>query len=187
MHDSNRLQRLQQTPLWDFARLFYARPKVEEACLALQDAAGIDVCELLFHCWLYRHGLQAEPAALAEERNTRLRWQREVTAILRQLRRDLKPQAVECESIAALRNTIQQAELQAEHENLQRWEAWALQATKINQRLTKIVISSQEVARWLQDTLLYSAFDACTVSEQRLPESTTRAFEVLARQLDRFE
>ena len=93
MFDSNRFQRLQQAPLWDFALTFYAQPGVEQACLVLQDSAGVDVCELLVHSWLYHYGLQVTPSALSMERKARECWQQSVTAVLRQLRRDLKPQA----------------------------------------------------------------------------------------------
>ena len=100
MRDSNRLQRLQQRPLWDFALALYAKPGVEQACLTLQDEAGVDVCELLFHCWLYQHGLAAESGPLKAIREERYRWQQQVTATLRELRRTLKPQAAhKCQTL----------------------------------------------------------------------------------------
>ncbi|KFC50074.1 hypothetical protein DK37_21675, partial [Halomonas sp. SUBG004] len=73
------MQRLQQRPLWDFALALYARPGVEQACLTLQDEAGVDVCELLFHCWLYQQGLAASPGPLATIRAERMAWQQQVT------------------------------------------------------------------------------------------------------------
>ncbi|WP_083007671.1 TIGR02444 family protein [Halomonas sp. GT] len=187
MFDSNRFQRLQQAPLWDFALTFYAQPGVEQACLILQDSAEVDVCELLVHGWLYQHGLQASPRALAVERKARERWQQSVTAVLRQLRRDLKPQAAMNKDIAELRKTLQQAELQAERENLQRWQHWILQASKHNQRLTNCAISKQDVAQWLQSKLFYDAlaFDQVAVSPER--ENVREALNMLATQLDRYE
>nr|WP_228575073.1 TIGR02444 family protein [Halomonas sp.] len=103
-------------PLWDFALAFYARPGVEAACLLLQDEADVDVCELLWHCWLHRHGLTlvAEPAPLVAIR----RWQREVTVPLRALRRRLKPDAEHLAGTANVRRIIQLAELAAERETL---------------------------------------------------------------------
>ncbi|MBW6393081.1 TIGR02444 family protein [Billgrantia antri] len=113
-------------PLWDFALAFYARPGVEAACLCLQDEAGIDVCELLWHCWLYRHGLtlREEPPELEAIR----RWQRSVTQSLRDLRRQLKAEAARSPGIADVRRRIQQAELAAERETLQRLQCLAKQA-----------------------------------------------------------
>lgn len=185
MLDSNRLQRLQQAPLWDFALALYAQPGIEEASLLLQDTAGADVCELLFHGWLYQHGLQANPAALVAIRQARLSWQQSVTETLRQLRRDLKPQAVESDSIASLRKTIQQAELQAERENLQRWQVWAWQATPDNQRLMNNDISPREVARWLRDILFFSTLDQSGVVPPSAQKSVFASLQVVARQLDR--
>ncbi|ATJ81099.1 TIGR02444 family protein [Halomonas beimenensis] len=113
--------RLAAEPLWDFALALYARPGVEAACLHLQDDAGLEVIELLWRCWLFRHGLAAGP--LPEEVR---RWQAEVTAPLRRLRRDLKAEAVERASVAALRERIKAAELAAEREALARLERWSL-------------------------------------------------------------
>ncbi|MGO3668276.1 MAG: TIGR02444 family protein [Vreelandella alkaliphila] len=187
MFDSNRFQRLQQAPLWDFALTFYAQPGVEQACLVLQDRAGVDVCELLVHSWLYHYGLQVTPGALSMERKVRECWQQSVTAVLRQLRRDLKPQAAESEGIAQLRKTLQQAELQAERENLQRWQHWILQTSELNQRLTNCAISKQDVAQWLQSKLFSDglAFDQVVVSPER--ENVREAIAILATRLDRYE
>ncbi|MCH4564646.1 TIGR02444 family protein [Halomonas sp. EGI 63088] len=113
--------RLTARPLWDFALALYAREGVEAACLHLQDDAGLDVCELLWRCWLFHHGLQPadEPAGLDEIR----RWQQEVTTPLRRLRRTLKAEAATRPAVAALRRTLQRAELAAERETLTRLEA----------------------------------------------------------------
>ncbi|MBA2779778.1 TIGR02444 family protein [Halomonas kenyensis] len=110
--------RLAADPLWDFALDFYGRPGVEAACLLLQDEAGVDVCELLWRCWLHRHGLApaGEPAELAAIR----RWQDEVTVPLRALRRRLKAQSMHDAGTAKVRRVIQQAELAAERETLLR-------------------------------------------------------------------
>jgi uncharacterized protein (TIGR02444 family) len=114
---------LSTDPLWDFALAFYGRPGVEAACLLLQDEAGVDVCELLWHCWLYRHGLilAEEPSELASIRH----WQREVTLPLRGLRRQLKAEAARNADTAEVRRRIQQAELAAERETLARLQRLA--------------------------------------------------------------
>lgn len=115
------LRRLDNQSLWDFALDFYARPGVEQACLLLQDEAGLDVCELLWHCWLYRHGLALahEPGGLAAIR----RWQREVTEPLRSLRRALKTPAQHSPGVAEVRRHLKRAELEAEHQTLTRLQA----------------------------------------------------------------
>ncbi|WP_290784335.1 TIGR02444 family protein [Halomonas sp.] len=117
--------RLTGQPLWEFALALYGQPGVESACLALQDQARVDVCELLWRCWLLRHGVV--PGPTAEEGLVEvLRWQREVTAPLRRLRRRLKPEANVRPGVAELRETLKHAELQAERETLDRLERLAL-------------------------------------------------------------
>jgi uncharacterized protein (TIGR02444 family) len=125
-HDSTQLPdalraRLRRAPLWEFALALYGRNGVEAACLTLQDEAGIDVCELLWHCWLYHHGLTCD-APPDEARH----WQCEVTAPLRRLRRALKAEARDDDGVAELRRTLQTAELQAEREALSRLQRLAL-------------------------------------------------------------
>ncbi|NAW13406.1 TIGR02444 family protein [Halomonas marinisediminis] len=117
--------RLVDEPLWPFALALYAQEGVEAACLQLQDDAGADVCELLWRCWLLQHGAVPQPdceSALVEVR----RWQRDVTLPLRRLRRELKAAAGSLEGVARLRDTLKQAELQAERETLTRLEALAM-------------------------------------------------------------
>jgi uncharacterized protein (TIGR02444 family) len=115
--------RLRDEPLWDFALALYARPGVEAACLALQDDAGIDVCDVLWRCWLYRHGIAdaGGEAALADIHA----WQHEVTRPLRRLRRALRPEAALRIGVAEVRRHLQAAELAAEQEALARLEAVA--------------------------------------------------------------
>ncbi|MCK2185655.1 TIGR02444 family protein [Halomonas getboli] len=113
--------RLAADPLWDFALALYARPGAEAACLHLQDDAGVEVIELLWRLWLFRHGLAAGPMPDAVAR-----WQAEVTAPLRRLRRSLKAEAAEREGVAALRQRLKAAELDAEREALVRLETHSL-------------------------------------------------------------
>nr|WP_065242035.1 TIGR02444 family protein [Halomonas elongata] len=110
--------RLAGKSLWDFALDFYARDGVEQACLTLQDEADVEVTELLWRCWLYRHGLSAGDTPLDVRQ-----WQHDVISPLRRLRRDLKPAARERANVASLRQRIKQAELDAERECLLRLEA----------------------------------------------------------------
>lgn len=187
MLDSNRLCRLEQAPLWDFALAFYAEPGIESACLTLQDTLDVDVCELLMHSWLFVHGLEALPCALVVQREERNRWQREITQVLRHLRRILKPQALQNPSITNLRKTIQQAELQAERENLQRWQTWAMQVSENNQHLTNCAENIQNVAQWLQDKLLFGELDKHCLPGSSARESVMQAWQTLAARLDRFE
>ncbi|WP_445010997.1 TIGR02444 family protein [Vreelandella stevensii] len=186
--DSNRLQDLQQAlqhrSLWDFALAFYAQPGVEQACLTLQDAAEVDVCELLFHGWLYCHGLQAKREALADISRERAHWQGQFTEPLRHLRRELKPQAAEDEAIDALRKSIKAAELQAERVNLQRWQQWAQASDHVSRRLVEIDDSQLDVSIWLQNQLFLANVDSASLSDSRVRDGIASALECLASQLD---
>lgn len=185
MLDSNRLQRLQQAPLWDFALMFYARPGVEQACLVLQDQAGVDVCELLFHRWLYEYGLEAQLEALVSLRKERHGWQQRVTEPLRGLRRDLKPQASHSEAIATLRKTIQQAELQAECENLQRWQQWAWHISGQNQGLENSDRRAHFDEKWLQYRLFSRQDSASGQTALVTSEAVSAAWTMLVGEFNR--
>ena len=41
----------QGSPFWRFSLRFYRQPKVADACIALQEEAGVDVNLLLFLLW----------------------------------------------------------------------------------------------------------------------------------------
>lgn len=182
--DSTRLQRLEQTPLWDFALALYAQPGVEAACLTLQEEAGLDVCELLFHCWLYTFGLEATPVALARQREQRCLWQRQVTEVLRGLRRDLKASAADSEPVASLRETIKQAELMAERENLQRWQTWVLETSIEEKYVINIPNASPNAAKWLLKQLYSSKIDCQPDGSIKYQQTWLRALQTLTCQLD---
>lgn len=187
MLDSNRLRRLEQMPLWDFALTFYSSPGVEDACLTLQDTLGVDVCELLLHGWLFVHGLEAQPDAFAEQRKKHRVWQEEVTRVLRNLRRRLKAEALKSSAIATLRKTIQQAELQAERENLQRWQAWVTESSENVKNLTNCTITSHDIEKWLHNNLYFGELDKGCLCTPSARERVSNAWKTLATRLDRFE
>jgi len=178
------LHRLQQTPLWDFALAFYAKPGIEEACLTLQEEAGVDVCELLLHCWLYSFGLEAKPSAFALQREQRHLWQRQVTQVLRTLRRDLKASAASNEPVAALREIIKQAELLAERENLQRWQAWVWETPSGEQRVVNASEKSSDAANWLRKQLFLRQGDGRSDGSIKCHKMLLQALQTLTGQLD---
>jgi len=160
--------RLAAAPLWDFALALYARDGVEAACLTLQDEADLDVCEVLWHAWLFHHGalLVGEPPALAAVR----RWQRDVTVPLRTLRRRLKPAAQGAPGVADVRRALQRAELAAERETLHRLQHLAEHDTGRHLRSLPIPcprLSETLAVRW-----------------QLQKKSQLRALQTLESQLD---
>jgi uncharacterized protein (TIGR02444 family) len=184
MLDSTRLQRLQQIPLWDFALALYAKPGVEAACLTLQEEAELDVCELLFHCWLYSCGLEAKLPAAACQREQRRLWQSQVTQVLRGLRNDLKASAAASKSVTALRETIKKAELMAERENLQRWQEWAWEMPSNEQRVINISDIAPNAANWLRKQLFTTESRLQSDGDLKCQETLLQALQTLTRQLD---
>ena len=77
----------QGSPFWRFSLRFYREPGVAEACIALQEEAGVDVNLLLFLLWhaTQARRLSADEVATLEQK---IGGWREATVIpLRALRR----------------------------------------------------------------------------------------------------
>jgi uncharacterized protein (TIGR02444 family) len=106
----------QDSPFWRFSLRFYRQPAVADACIRLQEEAGIDVNLLLFLLW---HATQQRALSAAEvvEVERRIGGWRDMTVVpLRAVRRALKsPPALVAPAIAELfRTRIKAAELEAE-------------------------------------------------------------------------
>jgi uncharacterized protein (TIGR02444 family) len=106
----------QDSPFWRFSLGFYRQPGVSEACIALQDEAGVDVNILLFLLWNATLGRTLENGAVAELER-KIGPLRDATVIpLRTLRRALRtpPAAVEPGAAEAFRTHVKRVELEAE-------------------------------------------------------------------------
>ena len=104
------------SPFWRFSLKFYRVPNVAEACIALQDGAGVDVNLLLFLLWQAAEG-RALAKADVEALERRIAPWRNMTVIpLRDLRRALKspPLLVASGTAEAYRTRIKAVELEAE-------------------------------------------------------------------------
>ena len=104
------------SPFWRFSLRFYREPAVADACIALQEEAGIDVNLLLFLLW---HATRARVLSKkeVEELETAIAPWRDATVIpLRGVRRALKspPDLVTRPAAEQLRTKIKAAELEAE-------------------------------------------------------------------------
>ncbi|HZT51658.1 MAG TPA: TIGR02444 family protein [Stellaceae bacterium] len=96
---------------WSFALRLYARPAVAPACLALQDAHGLDVIIALYCCWLGASGRgRLDAAGLAAAEATARPWRGAVVEPLRRARHALKGVA----GAEALYGRMKQIELDAE-------------------------------------------------------------------------
>ncbi|MFJ2983968.1 MULTISPECIES: TIGR02444 family protein [unclassified Pseudomonas] len=114
------------TDLWNHALALYARPGIEPACLSLQTLGG-DVCLLLCATWLQRRGVAVNAERAQALRAIAEPWQAQVVTPLRSLRQQWRTAAQQDPQLAALREQVKGAELEAEKQLLQRLEACALQ------------------------------------------------------------
>jgi uncharacterized protein (TIGR02444 family) len=106
----------QSSPFWRFSLRFYRQPGVADACIALQEQAGIDVNLLLFLLWhatLRREFSENEVASLEARVGP---WRQMTVVPLRTVRRALKspPALVEGATAEAFRTRIKAVELEAE-------------------------------------------------------------------------
>lgn len=106
---------------WNFSVELYGRPRVEDACLSLQDGFGADVNMVLFCLWRGPLTGEALDEALAAARPVHEGW----VAPLRRLRRVLARDGEE----AALRRAVKAAELEAERLEQMRLAATARDET----------------------------------------------------------
>jgi uncharacterized protein (TIGR02444 family) len=166
------------SPFWRFSLRFYRMPGVADACIALQDEAGVDVNLLLFLLWnahmdrvLSRADVEALEGRVAG-------WRERVVIPLREVRRQLKssPALVEKGTAEAFRTRIKQVELEAER--LQQESLFALaQSSPLGQP----AVSPEDAAR--DNVLAYQAMKGSTFPAAALG-TVFSAFEELAARAD---
>ena len=132
------------SPFWRFSLRFYRRREVADACITLQEQAGVDVNLLLFLLW---HATQKRALSTAEisELEERIAPWRNMTVVpLRSLRRALKspPALVGNATAEVFRNKVKAAELEAE-----RLQQEAMHELAVPSLLGKDAVSLEEAAR----------------------------------------
>jgi len=104
------------SPFWRFSLGFYRVPGVAEACIRLQDEAGVDVNVLFFLLWQasLARAFTRDDVAGVEARIAP--WREQVVVPLRAIRRQIKtpPPAIEAGTAEAYRTKVKGLELEAE-------------------------------------------------------------------------
>jgi len=102
---------------WAFALVIYAKPGVAEACLALQDEAGVDVMLLLTTTFAaVKHRLLLTPDEIRALNEACRLWREQIVRPLRAIRSGLKtgPQPAPSEATEQFRSQVKALELAAE-------------------------------------------------------------------------
>src|SRR5689334_17787625 len=107
---------------WQFSLDFYGRPRVAEACLDLQDNAGVDVNVLFFVLYMATHKRELNRAEIERVDASIKTWRDEAVVPLRTLRRKLKTGIAPLATADTdkLRSAVKRLELEAEHTE-QQW------------------------------------------------------------------
>ena len=102
---------------WAFALALYARPGVPEACLTLQDEAGVDVMLLLMATFAaVKHRISLTPDEIGALDEACRNWREQVVRGLRTIRTELKtgPRPGPSDETEQLRSQVKALELEAE-------------------------------------------------------------------------
>ncbi len=104
------------SPFWRFSLKFYRLPGVGDACIALQDGAGVDVNLLLFLLWQAAEGRMLAIADVDALERRIAPWRNMTVIPLRDVRRALRtpPALVAGETAETYRTRIKAVELEAE-------------------------------------------------------------------------
>ncbi|MFM1816358.1 MAG: hypothetical protein RLZ98_3053 [Pseudomonadota bacterium] len=104
------------SPFWNFSLGVYGTPGVPDACIRLQDEAGVDVNVMLYLLWLAGEGRKLDLADVRAIVEAVDGWRADVVVPLRTARRALKspPGLLDTEAAAALRTKVKAIELEAE-------------------------------------------------------------------------
>ena len=118
----------QGSPFWRFSLRLYRAPGVGDACIALQEEAGVDVNLLLFLLWQAKERRALTAADVKALDQTIGGWRDTAVIPLRNVRRALKssPGLVDPNTAEAFRTRIKAVELEAER--LQQEAMYALAA-----------------------------------------------------------
>jgi uncharacterized protein (TIGR02444 family) len=166
------------SPFWRFSLRFYRQPKVADACIALQEEAGVDVNLLLFLLWQATLRRALSPIEVGELEGRIGAWRDATVIPLRGVRRALKspPALVDPASAEAFRTRIKAVELEAE-----RLQQEAMYQLACSSPLGREVASADDAAR---TNLAVYATIARAPFPQAAIETVLTAFAALERKTE---
>jgi len=154
---------------WAFALAIYARPGVAEACLALQNEAGVDVMMLLMATFVaVKHRILLTPHEVQALDEACRPWREQIVWPLRAIRSGLKigPQPAPSEATEQFRSQVKALELQAEKlENGLLVECLPLRPPE------KEIVKPEQLRAALEDVVSFFAERRDTAPKASLPSS----------------
>ena len=99
---------------WDFAQHFYATSGVSEACLALQDEFGADVCVMLHLLYLASGRRSLSDSGVVQLDAAARQWRETVIVPLRHVRQVLRQPRMGYPERDTLRRQVVETEIEAE-------------------------------------------------------------------------
>jgi uncharacterized protein (TIGR02444 family) len=144
---------------WDWALEVYARPKVAEACLTLQDGHGQNPPYLLWAAWRAAEGREADARAAVDIVR---RWDAEIGSPLRGVRRTLKAPMAGIADVPRqdFREAVKGLELQGERVLMESLEAISGQAGPPRDLLEGLREAAQATGDPPRDSALKQLADA---------------------------
>lgn len=123
---------------WAFALRIYAEPGVAEACLRLQNEAGVDVILLLMVAFAGSRGIPLSPSDIGQMDEACRPWRQQIVQPLRALRVALKsgPSPAPSAATERLRSQIKASELHAERLANDVLASWLKQRAGAPRRVT---------------------------------------------------
>lgn len=152
--------------LWPAMLALYEEPGVSDACIAAQDACGVDVLALLYATLLARHNIALSHEHAAQLEANTAPWRVAVIQPLRQLRRQWR----EVSSAATLRSRLQALELDAEREQVRQM------ARVLSQQTAPIAAGQADAA-----LLARNVAQVCSAATASCEAQVSRLLEVLTR------
>jgi len=166
------------SPFWRFSLRFYRQPRVADACIALQEEAGVDVNLLLFLLWQATLKRALSPLEVGELEGRIGAWRDATVIPLRSVRRALKspPALVEPAAAEAFRTRIKAVELEAE-----RLQQEAMYQLARSSPLGREVASADDAAR--TNVAVYATIARAPFPQAAI-ETVLTAFAALERKTE---
>ena len=164
---------------WAFALAVYARPGVAEACLTLQNEAGVDVMLLLTTTFAaVKHRVLLTPDEIRALDETCRLWREQIVWPLRTIRTELKtgPQPAPSEATEQFRSQVKALELAAE-----KLENQLLVECLPRRPPEKETVRAEQLRAVLEDVVSLFAERGGKASKASLPASIDTVVEVAIR------